>query len=137
MCNKNVGNEECGFGATARDQELIQRLEEATDEIESLLNENEKLMQLSNELRFELANTKPRYNPTTSEDFARLPDQGRHVDIDENEQTMLDAILTGQSRSCCDSESQESEVACVGRRPPITNASDYRPSKTAYYVCSS
>ena len=52
---------------------------------------------------------------------------------------MLDAIMNDQSRSCGSSPSSARKdtlvsevVACIGRKPPMTNAAESRPSKTAY-----
>jgi len=55
----------------------------------------------------------------------------------EHEQKILDAIMNDQSRSSASSPISvknsilESEVTCIGRKPPMTNA-DSRPSKTPY-----
>ncbi|KAL7540310.1 hypothetical protein ACHAXR_011407 [Thalassiosira sp. AJA248-18] len=128
MCNRSSvinGNGD----TTTREQELIQKLEEATDEIEALLRENEKIMQVSNELRFELQKTRGELSSRLDSRQLSQPDSQK--DTQEYEQTMLDAILNDQSRSC-DSESHESEVACIGRKPPLSSAADYRQSKTAY-----
>ena len=108
---------------TTREKETIQKLEEATDEIDALLRENEKLMTLSNELRFELQKTKD-----SSSKEPGHPSQTEYQNkTQENEQTLLDAILNDHSRSC-DSESHDSEVACIGRKPPLSSAADYRSS---------
>lgn len=115
---------------TKREQELIQKLEEATYEIEALLTENEKLMKLSNGLRFDLE--KSNGQPFSHENSQQQSELDHQDMTQENEQLILDAILNDQSRSCCDSESRESEVACIGRKPPMSSASDCRPSKTAY-----
>ena len=135
MCNSaglSGGNNYDG-SPTRREQELIQKLEEATDEIEALLIENEKLMMLSNELRFELQQTKSCHHSSS-----RITNQMRGNNHDEtleerHEETILDALLNDRSRSCDESESHESsEVACVGRKPPLSSATDSRPPKTAY-----
>lgn len=113
-----------------REKELIQKLEEATDEIEALLQENDKLVKLSNELRFGLQKTKGQH----SSESAQLSETHRGKNkTQEYEQTILDAILNDQRRSC-DSESHgdDLEVACIGRKPPLTSAADSRPSRTAY-----
>ena len=137
MCNSaglsSSGGNNYDDSPTRREQELIQKLEEATDEIEALLIENEKLMMLSNELRFELQQTK-----SCHQSSSRITNQMRGNNHDEtleerHEETILDALLNDQSRSCEESESHESsEVACVGRKPPLSSATDSRPSKTAY-----
>ena len=128
MCNNAgvSGGNNYDDSPTRRERELIQKLEEATDEIEALLIENEKLMMLSNELRFELQQTKSHHQSSS-----RITNQMRGNNHDE--ETILDAVLNDQSRSCEESESHESsEVACVGRKPPLSSANDSRPSKTAY-----
>ena len=128
MCNNAgvSGGNNYDDSPTRRERELIQKLEEATDEIEALLIENEKLMMLSNELRFELQQTKTHHKSSS----ARTPNQTRSNNHDE--ETILDALLNDQSRSCEESESHESsEVACVGGKPPLSSATS-RPSKTAY-----
>ena len=124
MCNTSPGNNDYDF-FSGREKELIQKLEEATDEIESLLVENDKLSRLSNGLRFELNKTKPSSSSLTT----------RSVDSEPlaNEQTMLDAILNDQSRSCESERSRDyEEVACIGRKPPLVSVTNSRPSKTAY-----
>lgn len=128
MCNSAglSGGNNYDDSPTRREQELIQKLEEATDEIEALLIENEKLMMLSNELRFELQQTNTHHLSSS-----RITNQTRSNNHDE--ETILDAVLNDESRSCEESESHESsEVACIGRKPPLSSASDSRPSKTAY-----
>ena len=110
---------------TKREQELIQKLEEATYEIEALLTENEKLMKLSNGLRFDLE--KSNGQPFSHENSQQQSELDHQDMTQENEQLILDAMLNDQS-----SESRESEVACFGWKPPMSSASDCRPSKTAY-----
>ena len=136
MCNSAglSGGNNYDDSPTRREQELIQKLEEATDEIEALLIENEKLMMLSNELRFELQQTKSHHQ--SSSRITNQMSRGNNHDEtleERHEETILDAVLNDQSRSCEESESHESsEVACVGRKPPLSSATDSRPSKTAY-----
>jgi len=107
-------------------------LEEATEEIEALLGENEKLMMLSNELRFKLQ-TKAGQSSLPS-NLQQTPSMECHDETREYEQAMLEAILTDQSTRSCDSKGHDDylEVACVGRRPPLSSADESRPSKTAY-----
>ena len=107
-----------------REQELIQKLEEASDEIEALLKENEKLMQ------FELQKTK---NPISSHKESLQPSEtDNQRRKQEYEQTMLDAILNDQSRSC-DSESHDDlVVACIGQKPPLSSAASSKPSRMAF-----
>ena len=125
MCNDISSSNEYDV-PTIREKEIIQKLEEATDEIDALLRENEKLMTLSNELRFELQKTKD----SSSTEPGHPPQTEYQNKTQENEQTLLDAILNDHSRSC-DSESHDSEVACIGRKPPLSSAADYRSSKNA------
>lgn len=117
---------------TAREQELIQKLEEATDEIESLLRENKKLMMLSNELRFELQRERSK-SPLVSHLYDDRQDETTGREKCHDDQSVLDAVLNDQSRSNCDNESQDTpEVACIGSKPPLSSRVDYLPSKTAY-----
>ena len=129
ICNDSSGRNDYDGPTSTREQELIQRLEEAGDEIEALLRENENLHHLSNELRFQLQKkTKGRLTSSTK---AQHQSQ-TNCQSGNQEYNLLNAVLNDQSRSCEDSESQESEVACVGRKPPFSTAADSRPSKTAY-----
>jgi len=139
MCNSNglSRGKDYDYQLTStREQELIQRLEEASDEIEALLRENERLMNTSNELRFELQRSKSRQ----SSSLLRLPhrqarDNNTEI-FNEHEQEVLDAILNDKSRSDEDERHENSagEAACiVGRKSPLTtNMAESRPSKTAY-----
>ena len=138
MCNSDGlsrGNDYDYQLTSTREQELIQRLEEASDEIEALLRENERLMNTSNELRFELQRSKSRQS---SSSLLRLPHRQKVEDtgtLHEHEQEVLDAILNDRSRGDEDErhESSTDEVTCVGRKSPLTtNAAESRPSKTAY-----
>lgn len=134
MCNVSSGSN--GYDdPTSREKEVIRKLEEATDEIEALLAENEKLAKISNELRFELNKTHGR--SSSRNDAIRPPSMRGDSETREHEQKILDAIMNDQSRSSASSPSSvknsilESEVTCIGRKPPMTNA-DSRPSKTPY-----
>ena len=119
---------------STREQELIQRLEEASDEIETLLRENERLMNTSNELRFELQRSKSRQSSSLS----RLPHRQARDNTEtlhEHEQEVLDAILNDRSRGDENErhDSSADEVSCIGRKSPLTtNIVESRPSKTAY-----
>lgn len=119
---------------TAREKELIQKLEEAADEIEELLQENEKLMILSNELRFELQRRRSQSSSPARPGSATQPEHRHESQSGE----LLDAILNDQSRSCSDSVSQlamlEDDVACVvGQKPPMSSCpADHVPSRNAY-----
>jgi len=138
MCNSNGlsrGNDYDYQLTSTREQELIQRLEEASDEIEALLRENERLMNTSNELRFELQRSKSRQS---SSSLLRRPHRQRVEDTEtlhEHEQKVLNALLNDRSRSDEDERHKSSadDVACVGRKSPLTsNMAESRPSKTAY-----
>ena len=131
MCNTTSGNLDYD-NFTGTEIELIKKLEEATDEIEALLKENVKLTKLSNALRSELNNAKH----TPSSDITSQPPLPQPRSENEHrayEQTLLDAILNDQSRSC-ESEGSYNDkvVACIGRKPPLAIAANSRPSKTAY-----
>ncbi|EJK52706.1 hypothetical protein THAOC_27986 [Thalassiosira oceanica] len=114
-----------------REQELIQRLEETTDEVEALLRENDRLLRLSNELRTKLLQYKPSPRPSASSSAdAGLPHLGTvaYPSLD-------DAILAETSIGNIDDvEEQSVQQACVvGRKPPLANSNpDSRPSRTAY-----
>jgi chromosome segregation ATPase len=140
MCNGGSGDK-YNDEPTGREKELIQKLEEATDEIEALLKENEKLARVSNDLRFELDGTRGgRRSSSGIDPPRRIPPSTRGDGVTvEHERRMLDAIMNDQSRSCGSSPSSARKdtlvsevVACIGRKPPMTNAAESRPSKTAY-----
>lgn len=139
MCNGNGlsrGNDYDYQLTSTREQELILRLEEASDEIEALLKENERLMDTSNELRFELQRTKSRQS---SSSLLRLPHRQARDNTErlhEHEQEVLDAILNDRSKS--DEDERHESSADVGRKSPLTtNMAESRPSKTAYVSCYS
>jgi hypothetical protein len=135
MCNGGSGCNDYD-DPTGREKELIQKLEEATDEIEVLLKESEKLARISNELRFEL----DRGGQSSKKDAPRRPPSTRgDGETAEQERRMLDAIMNNQSRSCGSSPSSARKdtlvsevVECIGRKPPTTTAAASRPSKTVY-----
>lgn len=131
MCNTTSVNIDYD-NFTGTEIELIKNLEEATNEIEALLKENDKLTKLSNALRSELNNAKH----TPSSDIISQPPLPPTRSDNEHrayEQTLLDAILNDQSRSCESEGSHDDEVvACIGRKPPLAIAANSRPSKTAY-----
>lgn len=111
--------------------DLIQKLEEATDEIEGLLKENEKLTKLSNELRSEL--NKARHALSSDKQSSTNPPTSADGERHAYEQVMLDAILNDQSQSCeSDGSRNDAQVACIGKKPPMASAANRRPSKTAY-----
>ena len=88
MCNAGSQVNETE-GPTAREKELIQRLEEATDEIDALLKEKAKLIKLSNESKFQLT--------SCAESFSSSPEHDVQSHADEYEQALLDEILNDQS----------------------------------------
>lgn len=127
------------FGLSVREQELIQKLEESTDEIESLLNERDMLIHHSNEIKQELQWFKDRCL-TSNASLVEVGTPTACHNGQRHEQHMLDAILNDQSKSY-DSESNATpennfRVACIGRKPPLANPTDARPSKTAYVSVS-
>lgn len=131
MYNRGSAHDDHG-DPTGREKELMQNLEDATDEIETLLAENEQLAKVSNELRFELNEIKGR---TTSQQ----PSSRDNGKTREQEQKILDALLTMNDQTSCGSslcsprkDRLESGVTCIGRKPPMTNAAELRPTKTAY-----
>jgi hypothetical protein len=137
MCNGSSGRNDYDDEPTHRERELILKLEEATDEIEALLSENEKLAKISNELRFELWNSNDRFTTEKEDTKSHLTRNDVKNRFQEHE--MLDAIMNDQSRSC-DSEHSSpnnsrkkmhvSKVTCVGTKPPLAKAVEARPSKT-------
>lgn len=128
MCNGRSGGNNYDV-PTRAERELIKRLEEATDEIEVLLAENQTLTNVSNELRFELSKSKEHRLSSRTDPL----DPPINCPCSGYQETMLDAIMNDQSRSC-DSQSQDDRevVACIGHKPPVSSAADYRPSRTAY-----
>ncbi len=111
--------------------ELIQKLDEATSEIESLLKDNDKLTKLSSELRSKLHTSK--HTPSSDIEYPMNPPTSGDVERNTYEQTMLNAILNDQSQSCESENSRnEAEVACIGKKTPLVSAANIRPSKNAY-----
>jgi len=130
MYNASSGSNEYNHVPTMRENELIQKFEEASDEIENLLKVNEKRMKLFNELRFELQKSKGQLSSRMeslqpSETYNRSRKK-------EYDRSMLDAILNGQSRSCGSESHDDSVVECIGQKPPLSSAAECRPFKTAY-----
>ena len=131
MCNGSSGRNDYDDEPTHRERELILKLEEATDEIEALLTENEKLAKISNELRFELFNMNSNDQFTTGKDDTKSRSTRDDVKDRFQEQEMLDAIMNDQSRSCNSEHSSPniskkkmhvSKVTCVGTKPPLAKA---------------
>jgi hypothetical protein len=127
MCNENSAT----IDLTGGEIELIQKLEEATSEIEALLKDNDKLTKLSSELRSKLHIAK---HMTSSDiDYPMNPPTGGDGERNTYEQAMLNAILNNQSQSGESENSRnEAEVACIGKKTPLVSASNSRTSKTAY-----
>ena len=106
-----------------QEQHLISRLEEASDEIDALLEERDQLMKLSNELKFELqqANQKVQSNSTSY--------MKERAQEDEGAGQILDAILNDFSASHDGESQEESEaVACIGTKLPTGNTTNVRAS---------
>ena len=107
------------------EQQLISRLEEATDEIDTLLQERDQLMKLSNELKFELyqaLSTKEVQKRSSKRSLNEGQRSRLEPQEDEAAGQILDAILNDFSATSCDGEShEESEVACIGMKPPTGN----------------
>ena len=113
------GKQSNGDVPSMQEQQLISRLEEATDEIDALLQERDQLMKLSNELKFELQLANQQIQASVTNHT-----MGQELARDEGSTGMLDAILNDFSASH-DGESQEESgvVACIGKKPPTGKAS--------------
>lgn len=130
MCNASTANMDYDTSAGG-EIDLIQKLDEAADEIEELLKENEKLTKLSNELRSELS--KARHALSFDIESSTNPPTSADGECRAYEQVILDAILNDQSQSCeSDGCRNDAQVACIGKKPPMASAANRRPSKTAY-----
>lgn len=117
---------------TSREQELIQKLEEATSEIEILVEERNELLVLSG-LNNDIIIAGRDHHVTSS-----IPQQRQYATTNSgnNDRNLMSAILNDLSRDG-DSETTHSVnnvVACFGNRPPRANASELKPSKN---VCVS
>ena len=122
-----------------REQELVQRLEEATDEIEALLNERDELLTLVNGTRM---NNKPtrRDDPVNrvQEQFTRCRFSNEKETTAKNETQLMHAILNDTSRSydgqneSTTSSKYNGLVACFGKKPPLSNVTNFRPSRNGY-----
>lgn len=104
-----------------QEQQLISRLEEATDEIDALLQERDQLMMLSNELKFELQRANRQIQSSVASQTMTIGQELREQE-DEGSGQILDAILNDLSASF-DAESHEEPeaVACIGKKPPTGN----------------
>lgn len=98
---------------SSRERELIQSLEEVVEE-------RDKLLLL---IHRDFSDVKPSHKHFIEENALS---KGRLV---SNEKNLMSAILN--ERSCDDSDATHSEVgvACFGRRPPLSNQSNFRSSK--------
>ncbi|KAL7447070.1 hypothetical protein ACHAXM_010741 [Skeletonema potamos] len=113
-----------------QEQRLISRLEEATYEIEELLQERDQLMKLSNELKFELQQANQKAHKSISTSNMREHEPRTHED--EGAGQILDAILNDFSASYDGESHEESEaVACIGTKPPTGNTTNISRPKTA------
>jgi chromosome segregation ATPase len=129
---------------SVHEQQLISQLEEATDQIDTLLQERDQLMKLSNELKFELHQALST-NEGQKRSSARMLNEGQQQSSrlepqeDEAAGHILDAILNDFSATSCDGEShEESEVACIGMKPPrgnITSVSNCSPRIKLFTSC--
>ena len=111
---------------SVHEQQLISQLEEASEEIDTLLQERDQLMKLSNELKFELhqaLSTNEGQKRSSTRSLNEGQQQSRlEPQEDEAAGHILDAILNDFSAASCDGEShEESEVACIGMKPPTGN----------------
>jgi len=108
-----------------QEQQLISRLEEATDEIDALLQERDQLMKLSNELKFELQQAKQKVHQSSLTSYMR--EHEPRAQEDEGAGQILDAILNDFSASYDGESHEESEaVACIGMKPPTGNTTNVR-----------
>lgn len=128
---------------TLREQELIQKLEESSDEIETLLDERDKLLTLSSRLKRELQWAKEQYqgyssdSPRLCADVVSPRNRRSETALTGHEKNLMNAILEDLSRSH-DGESQTTKsadkpiVACFGKKPPMSRAPDAISSKNGY-----
>ena len=109
-----------------QEQQLISRLEEATDEIDALLTERNQLMKLSNELKFQLEQANEK---SSTCQISNESEKAPCAQEEEGAGEMLDEILNDFSASC-DGESHEEPdaVACIGMKLPTGTTSDVSAS---------
>ncbi|KAL3783167.1 hypothetical protein HJC23_001517 [Cyclotella cryptica] len=126
-------------GPTLREKELILNLEEASDEIEALIEEREELLTLSNRLKNELKWIKERQIYHSSASPQSHLHSAYHDDafVLKNDENIMNAILNDMSRSFdgethADSSDENAIVACFGKKPPLLRASNFRPSQNAH-----
>jgi hypothetical protein len=99
--------------ASSRERELIQSLEEVVEERDKLIHGD-------------FSDVKPSHKHFIEQ---KALSEGRLV---SNEKNLMSAILN--ERSCDDSDATHSEVgvACFGKRPPLSNQSNFRSSKNGF-----
>eukprot|EP00986_Skeletonema_menzelii_P020758 scaffold32217_cov143-Skeletonema_menzelii.AAC.2 len=111
------GKQNNGDVPSMQEQQLISRLEEASDEIDALLQERDQLVKLSNELKFELQQA----NQQSKSSMASHT-MGQELVVQKDEGTsgqILDAILNDFNASYDGESHEEPEaVACIGQKPP-------------------
>jgi len=124
---------------TLREQELIQKLEESSDEIETLLDERDKLLTLSSRLKRELQWAKEQYQGYPSDSprscaYVVSPRNRRsETALKGHEKNLMNAILGDLSRKSQTTKSADKPiVACFGKKPPMARAPDAISSKTGY-----
>lgn len=119
---------------TSREKELLQKLVEASDEIETLQGERDRLLTLSNDLKAKLQCD----NAGSRQINASLgePRYNKEVTMEDN-QVLVSAILDDLSRSC-DGESipkvsdDKAVVACFGTKHSLSSAADFTSSENGY-----
>ena len=124
---------------TLREQELIEKLEEASDEIETLLDERDKLLTLSSRLKRELQWAKEQYqgyssdSPRSCADVVSPRNRRSETALTGHEKNLMNAILGDLSRKSQTTKSADKPiVACFGKKPPMARAPDAISSKTGY-----
>ena len=125
-------------GPTLREKELILNLEEASDEIEALIEQRDKLLSLSNRLENELKWIKEqRHSHSSAQHQSHLHSADHDKVVVKNDKNLMNAILNDLSRSF-DGENQAASseenatVACFGTKPPLLSVSNLRPLKNAH-----
>jgi hypothetical protein len=129
--------EDPNHSASIREQELIQKLEEAFDEIDGLIEERDNLLKMCNFLKDERRLIDDDQSEICSRPRYVCQQANRTLKVN-NDKHLMSAILNDMSGSF-DGESQTASsarlgnkaVACFGNRPPITVASDSR-SRSGY-----
>lgn len=124
---------------TPREQELILNLEEATDEIETLIVERDKLFTLSNRLKNELkcAKEQRHYHSSASPQSRVHSDYTDDSVVGNSDNNLMNAILNDMSRSfdgeyqtaCSD---ENAIVACFGKKPPLLSVPKHVSQSISY-----